>query len=101
MKTMNRSIITYIEVDYREFEKFVSEYYNFKEQWSFVADQECGNDRNISFTVNGEVVDFEEDELKLFKTNPDQTGFISHALLNDFAIKGLIEKGQYLINVCW
>lgn len=102
MKTMKKSIVTYIEVDYYEFEKFVSEQYGFESRdWSFVADQECENDCNISFTVDGKLDEYDEEELERFKTNPDTTGNIANALLNDFARKGLIDKGQYLINVCW
>ena len=102
MKIMNSSVVTYVEVDYYEFEKFVIEYYGFENrEWSFVADQECGNDCNIAFTVNGKVDEYDEDELEKFKANPEQIGYFANALLNDFARKGLIEKGQYLINVCW
>lgn len=102
MRIMKKSIETYIVVDYYELEKFVNGYYEFEDRkWSFVADHECGNDCSIAFTVDGRVDKYDESKLIKFKTNPNESGWITHALLNDFARKGLIDKGQYQIEICW
>ncbi len=101
MKTLKKSVVTLFQVEYTDFENFVMEHYGFEKRWYFVADQECGNDCSLSFEVNGRVDSYDEGQLEKFKTDPDSSYNITNAILNDFYREGLIEKGEYQINVCW
>lgn len=89
-----------VTVEYGDLEEFITKVYGLKE-WSFVADQECGNDSQHSFDVDGKVEEYDLEEIKEFQEKKVQSQFLTPVLLNDCCAKGLIEKGEYLIRVCW
>ena len=96
MKTIKKQVI---EVEHDEFENKIKKFYGVKE-FSFVADQESGNDTIHEFSVSNppDYVD-EEGVEKLRETG--EYCFLSESLLNDMCEKGEIEPGDYIISVCW
>lgn len=89
---------TTIYVDSFDLDKFVSNHYGVK--FNFVAKEEATNDSEHAFTVNGRVDDFEEEEFEPW-VKGERNWISTYAILNDLARKGLIEKGSYIIEVCW
>lgn len=87
-------------VDYHDLEEFIAKAYKLKE-WSFVADQECGNDSQHSFDVDKKLDEYELEEIKEFQEKKQQSQFMVGTLLNHCCARGLIEKGEYLVRVCW
>lgn len=89
-----------IEVDYKVLEEFVNKHYN-QEDWSFVADQECGNDSHHTFIVENKPLDeYQQADVDEFKSKG--YGFrITGELLQDLCAQGLIEEGKYIVDVCW
>lgn len=87
-------------VSYSDLEDFFCEVYDFK-SWSFVADQECGNDSDHTFDVDGKLGKLDREELVEILKSKKQTQFRTELLLKDCCARGLIEPGQYLVAVCW
>lgn len=94
--------VSYIEVEYGDFEALVMETYDLDE-WSFVADIECGNDSSHDFTIDEDdtVSPWDKDKIRKFIESNGTTGYMTQALLADMHNKGLISPGNYLIQVCW
>lgn len=85
------------EVSHRDLETFIQKEYG-RADYDFVSDTECSNDSNHDFTVDGKVDDPER--VAAFREQ-DHIGYLTGDLLNDMASRGLIEKGTYLVKVCW
>ena len=75
-------------------EKLIQKEYNYKD-YSFCADQECGNDSQHSFNVELNAVSYYE------RTEMLSGCFTTGSILNDLCDRGIIKKGKYLIKVCW
>lgn len=95
---MNVNINSVIEVDYSDFEKEVKD--AFGQDYSFVADVECGNDSSHQYTVDGKVYEDEEEDIEEFKST-GKYGYLAGTLLNKLAQMGRIERGDYIVEVCW
>ena len=99
--TLNFNTETVHQVASRELEKFVSAHYNLSGRWSFVADQECGNDSSHTFNVEKEELDeYDAEKIAELKAGKNPS-FVTQALLTDFCNQDLIPEGKYIINVCW
>lgn len=105
-----------IEEDYYNFEQLVNDYFkthhgftpNDKnaprghQEYSFVATEECGNDSDHKFSIDGELDEWDIESIdkviaeKNFVHTPS-----NYAMLNYLCSKGVIEAGDYLIRVCW
>lgn len=89
---------TIIRADYREVEKLINKTYGI--DYSIVECEELGNDSTVSFNnINGEIESEEEHELE--ETILGNNMYRTHLLLNDLCRKGLIEAGNYVIDVRW
>lgn len=86
--------ITYIEMDYHEFDELVKEKYGIETE--FVANQEANNDSEYSFNVDGKLSDYQRED---WEEKNFQYG--NGLLLNKLCEDGHIEPGKYLITVCW
>lgn len=86
------------EVDAFEFERFVRATYGI--EFSFQADQECGNDTQHTFNVAGEVDEWEQDEIDQL-LNGGYPTYVTGALLNYMARSSLIPLGVYLIRLAY
>ena len=78
-----------------EVEKIIEKEYGFKE-YSIVAAEEIGNYTSSEFRVDGILDDWEQknvdDRKELYSTR---------AYLNDLARRGLIQKGDYVVDTSW
>lgn len=89
---------TVIEVSYSDLEKLVKKHYpeQYKHMggYSFAAVEECGNDTSHGFDVDGKLDDWDLEKFAKGEAS-------NIALLNKLCADGLIEAGEYLIEVCW
>jgi hypothetical protein len=91
---------TVFEVAGRDLEDFVQEHYG--QEFNIAIDQESRSGSSRSFAVTGIVHDL--DDIEKFKADGQRYSggqWIAADLLNDLAAKGLIEKGEYVVNICW
>ena len=91
-----RSVIT---VEHNDMDKFISEVYD--RTFEFVADEEANNYSSYEFTVERKTLDdYDTKKLDGFKAT-GKGQFLSLLLLTDLCNKGLIESGDYIIQVSW
>jgi len=90
----------FITVDYNDFDQFISSHYG--QEFEIVADQECGNDCDLSFDVRKgfEFTKWDDENLDKFKTS-GRSHFSTNIILQDLFRQGLIPEGEYLISVSW
>jgi len=88
------------EIDYGELEKFATEVYDLKD-YCFVAVQECRNDTVSEFTVDGEIDDYEREEVAQIHETKDVPCYQNGLLLNMLCRDGYIPGGTYLVDVRW
>ena len=98
-------------IDYGDFEAMVLEEWpiwkgtklNQYDSWSFPASEECGNDVAKTYTVErDESDDVDRDEVNAFEEKAKRSGmWVSGALLNEMCRRGIIEPGEYIIEVSW
>jgi hypothetical protein len=103
---MKTSIVTLIEVEYKELDEQVTKFLNSKgikwqyekkdQRYECVAEEEWGNDESHSFNVDGKVDEYSKEEI--IKGN---LSFQLHGILDWMAAEGVIEKGTYKIDICW
>lgn len=95
----------YYVVNYSDLNRFINKYYSLEKgspsEYHFVDDEEANNDSSYTFSVNGEVDEAEEEDLKGVLEDKLPFGFMTHTFLNDLARKDVIPKGSYLVTVCW
>lgn len=70
------------------------------QDFEFVADQEAGNDTQHEFDVDGDLEDYDEERVDEFLEG-EYGSHLTRPLLNWLAKNGHIEKGTYLVGVCW
>jgi hypothetical protein len=102
-----RALITtssYHKIEYGDFESIVQAVYD--QEYEFVADVECGNDSEHSFTdVTKGSLDkygpYDRQTLEEFKSIGKYGYGTARILLNDLVDQELIPEGNYLITVSW
>jgi hypothetical protein len=100
MKFGTKKVFT--EVSYSDVEAMAKKAYGLDgEKYSFVAVQECGNDEEHSFKVDGKVDYYNNETAKLIREGKDVPLYTNHVLLNCLCADGFIKPGQYLVKVCW
>jgi hypothetical protein len=99
-------------VNYGDLDEFIREAYGLEYKaheggyggqypYDFAASEESANDSSHSFSVEPEAPDkYEAQQIAEMKSGKFQT-FITSALLSDLCHRGLIEPGEYIIDVCW
>jgi hypothetical protein len=92
----------YMEIHYEDLNEFVSGHYGF--DYDVVLDMEWGNDQKRDAYADDTWEDGDDRELE-FKEwigleAPDGS-YMLDSILTDLCIKGLIKKGNYLIDVWW
>lgn len=98
---LKHRVMTTIQVNYHDWEKFVRETYPAARAYSFVADMECSNDTSHQFVVAKRKLESEEvDHLNQFATGK-RTSYTTHTLFLDCCNRDLIPAGAYVIHVCW
>lgn len=92
----------FIKVSYSDVEAMAEKVYGLdREKYSFVAVQECGNDEEHSFKVDGQITKYDEANAMLIRKGLDVPLYSNNILLNCLCADGFIEPGQYLVKVCW
>jgi hypothetical protein len=86
-------------MDYAELEKLVKEKFGFK-KYCFAAVEECGNDSSHEFTVDGELDEFDKEDLKKWEDG-EFVKYTNGILLNALCFHEIIEPGDYVIEVFW
>ena len=99
---MRKTTVTIIT--YRELEELIEKTYG--HPFSFLEDQELSFSNYKLFDTNAylKLEEGEEDsgELEAFKNNGDnEYGYLVDQLISDMAYKGVIEHGNYLVEVFW
>lgn len=95
------SVKTVIDVDYVDLEGFIEAHYGV-DDYSVIADLECKNDSSHTVSVSGGKLDkYDTKTLNEFKSGKAEYGCSLHILMQDMCNEGVIEAGDYLINVSW
>jgi hypothetical protein len=87
---------TFNVIDYSEFEKLVNDNFpQYKGEYNFVEDIECSNDIDKAFYATPKLDEFQLQDIESMSI------YAAPALLNSLCQKGVLEEGNYLIQVCW
>lgn len=90
---------TVINVNYSDLNKFITEVYG--KDFEFAVDVESSNDVSHSYTVKKEeLTEWNRKHIDNFIAT-GRYGYITRSLLIDMANKGLIEEGDYIVDVSW
>ncbi|MFB6881433.1 hypothetical protein ACFCY8_11410 [Streptomyces noursei] len=109
---------TYLEVDYRELERFITEHYEMPYSVVVALETHNGSHHTVSATTTYAHYDPEAEEGSRFTRrpglDPEEAEVIRawragtrgcepsvRALLNDLACSGHVAPGEYLISVYW
>lgn len=98
---MKSKKVIYLEANYGDLERAVRTIYEPKTEWEFPEDHEANNYSYYTFIVNGILNGTEESRLSLWTLDNSGMSGMTHILLNDMCRRGLIEAGNYLIEVFW
>ncbi len=91
---------TVIEMEYGELETLVKEALG--QPFEFVPDQEASNDSTHSFSVDGsDPDDYDQKKVDEFIKHGKWSNWLALPLMNTLCKMGKLEKGEYLVNVCW
>lgn len=92
---------TVIECEYQEIEDIIKSTYG--RDFDLINDLECCNDTQHTFTVEkGKNEKYEWNKNKLARwIETGEGNFITCMILDDLCDKGVLEPGEYLINVSW
>ena len=87
-------------IEYHDLEEFVKQVYGV-EDYEFVAIQECGNDSQHRFQVDGEIKGkYDQERSDRIRKGQINT-YENRALMNTLCADGYIEPGIYIVDVCW
>jgi len=92
---MKTEMVTLMKVDYHEVEKVIMEVYGF-EEYNLPYTEELVNDISLEWNITGEV-----SEQQAQKITDRNQHYSTRVYMNDLARQGIIEKGTYLIDICW
>jgi len=96
---LKASVKTVFRTQYYDVEELIVRIYG--KPYQLLADMEASNDSTIEINgVDGSDQNIDKYDIKEFK----ETGRYKHilgTLMNDLCKNGLIDKGDYSINVCW
>lgn len=88
-------------IDYSELEKFYTKVYKPKEEYSFVAIEECGNDSSHEFSVTGNIDKYDAKDALAIRAGDSIPTHKNHLLLDVLCADGHLPKGDYVIWVSW
>lgn len=98
-------------IDYSDLERLVNSTYGFDKNpgeygrnlWSFTANEECGNDSDHELSSEGKWIDeFHRENLEEFKAGDVfALQWDTNTIVWDLAERGLLPKGDILVNVSW
>lgn len=92
--------VTYFEVSYSDLETLIQEEYG--HNYSVVANLEAHNDsKEETQALIGELDDNDKKNIERYKQTGSEQGISVFILMCDMAERGVIEEGDYLIDICW
>jgi len=99
---MKTEIKTYIVVDSNDLDRAITEEYGFKigrygSGFESIAAEEWNNDSNYAIDVDGENNEYDQKKVD----RKEMSAGSVRDYLNDMAKRGIIQKGNYLIEVFW
>jgi len=97
--TKNIKKKTIFQMDDHIFDQIVNEFYGMTD-FSLVADQELGNDSSYVYNTSNNSASYDKETLKNFKNN-EFVSFVAPVLFNDLCSNGVLEEGEYVINISW
>ena len=98
---------TIFAVSYSNLEAIVNKAYglsykSYNERWSFIADQEMGNDSDKEITIKeGQLDDYDQNQIDDFRNGNGGGSFMAHTIMTDLCNQGILAPGSYIISVCW
>jgi hypothetical protein len=99
---LKMAITQYLEVDYGDLDRFLTERFAFKEPYEFVAAEEVGNDTKTSLNVEPELKNkWDKEEIEKVLETKKWECYQTRTLLCYLCEKGEISAGTYLISVSW
>lgn len=98
MRTIKKVVF---EVNYGDLERAIQEHFDFIE-YSICAAEEVGNDSALTFNIDAKPLDeWELKDLEEMKKSNGNKGWRTHLLMQAMCIDGVIEPGEYLIQISW
>jgi hypothetical protein len=92
--------VTHFEVGYSDLEALIKHEYG--HNYSVIADLEASNDSKEEVqALKGENNDDDQEEIANYRATGSQGDVSIWTLMNDMADRGVIEEGDYLIDICW
>lgn len=104
MNGLRSKKVEYYKVDYDDLRRFIIANLNVPRDYSIIAEEEWGNDSEHAVTVGGRYALGGEEAEKLEAELAKGKAKLSYRIgdLMDLLYRhGLIEAGEYLIDVCW
>ena len=91
-----------IEMEYGELEKLIEKTYGF-EEYCFPAEQEIDNDSSwtTKLVANEELDEWDKKDLEEMKATKKPKQRRTHLLMQDMCNNGILEPGDYVIQICW
>jgi hypothetical protein len=91
---------SYAEVNSSDLERFAEKVYGLKD-YSFVAVQECGNDSQHTFDIDGKIDGYDSLDAADIRSGKCVRAYRNRLLLNCLCADGHIPKAEYIVEVCW
>ncbi|KKL86839.1 hypothetical protein LCGC14_1940680 [marine sediment metagenome] len=91
----------YLEVNYGDLDKFLTERFSFDEEYEFVAAEEVGNDSKTSINVEPELSKWDREHIEKVLETKKWECCQTRILLCYLCEQGEIPAGEYLISVSW
>ncbi len=98
---LNMTIKQYLEVDWRDLNKFLTERFSFDEEYEFVAAEEVGNDSKTSIDVEPKLDKYDKNHIKEVLKTKKWECYQTRSLLCYLCEQKEIPAGNYLIDVSW
>ncbi len=99
MKELGKKKVV-IEVDYSELDELIEKQYGRK--YECVAYEEWSNYESHSFDVQKEKLDdYDKEKIDNWNSKNGSGMYMTTIFLNDMCNRGVIEPGEYLVNVYW
>lgn len=87
-------------VEYRDLDQAVNEFYGLTD-YDFAAEEEMSNDSAQTYHLDGQLTEFDVEEIKTRMIPGGNYQFMTSTILNDMARAGAIPVGNYVVTVSW
>lgn len=89
-----------IEVNYSDLERAIEKHFGFKE-YCIPAAEEVGNDTSLTYRIDGKLDPWELKDLEEMKACGGNKNWRTQMLMNALCADGILEPGEYVINISW